>query len=71
MDEKQKKALGKQLKIARVLLNMRAKDVAIDTGISLKQLRNIEANGTTGAVAKYLFYLRKNGADLNKLFDEI
>lgn len=71
MDEKQKKALGKQLKIARVWLNLRGIDVAAETGISVKQLRNIETNGSTGSVAKYLLFLRKQGADLNKLFDAI
>ena len=70
MNEEQKKAFGKQLKMARVWLNLQGSDVSEATGISVKQIRNIEVNGSTGSVAKYLVFLRKRGIDLNVLFDK-
>lgn len=70
MNEEQKKAFGKQLKMARVWLNHQVSDVSEETGISVKQIWNIEANGSTGSVVKYLMFLRKKGIDLNVLFDK-
>ena len=70
MNEEQKKAFGTQLKMARVWLNHQVSDVSEETGISVKQIWNIEANGSTGSVAKYLMFLRKKGIDLNVLFDK-
>ena len=70
MNEEQKKAFGNQLKMARVWLNHQVSDVSEETGISVKQIWNIEANGSTGSVAKYLMFLRKKGIDLNVLFDK-
>ena len=70
MNEEQKKAFGKQLKMARVWLNHQVSDVSEETGISVKQIWNIEANGSTGSVAQYLMFLRKKGIDLNVLFDK-
>ena len=49
---------------------MQGSDVSEATGISVKQIRNIEVNGSTGSVAKYLMFLRKRGIDLNVLFDK-
>ena len=71
MNEEQKKAFGKQLKIARVWLNLQGSEVSEATGISVKQIWNIEANGSTGSVAKYLMFLRRKGIDLNVLFDKV
>lgn len=70
MNEEQKKAFGKQLKMARVWLNLQGSEVSEETGISVKQIWNIEANGSTGSVAKYLMFLRRKGIDLNVLFDK-
>lgn len=70
MTPEQKKALGKQLKMARVWLNVERSEAALETGVSEKQLRNIEVEGSTGSVVKYLLFLRKKGIDLNQLFDK-
>ena len=69
MNEEQKKAFGKQLKMARVWLNLQGSEVSEATGISVKQIWNIEANGSTGSVAKYLRFLRRKGLDV--LFDKV
>ena len=71
MNEEQKKAFGKQLKMARVWLNLQGSEVSEAAGISVKQIWNIEANGSTGSVAKYLMFLRRKGIDLNVLFDKV
>ena len=70
MTLEQKKALGKQLKMARVWLNIERSEAAMKTGVSEKQLRNIEVDGSTGSVVKYLLFLREKGIDLNLLFDK-
>lgn len=70
MTPEQKKALGKQLKMARVWLGIDRSEVSVGTGVSEKQLRNIEVEGSTGSVVKYLLFLRQKGFDLNRLFDK-
>lgn len=62
--------LGNELKVERTRLGEKGKAVAAAIGISPQQLYNIEQGDFT-AQTKYIAYLRKQGVDINNLFDRM
>lgn len=62
--------LGNELKVERIRQNIKGNAAAEAIGISAQQLYNIE-QGEMNAVTKYIAFLRKQGTDLNHLFDRI
>ena len=63
--------LGNELKVERTRLDIKAKDVASDIGVTPQQISNIERSRKVTNVLKYISFLRSKGVDLNKLFDRI
>ncbi|MEM6516930.1 MAG: hypothetical protein AAF688_12155 [Bacteroidota bacterium] len=46
-------------------------EIAEEIGVHEKTIYKIETNFSKNMYAKYFKWLRKNGIDLNKLFDEM
>ena len=63
--------LGNELKVERTRLDMKAKDVAIDIGVTPQQISNIARTRQVTNLLKYISFLRSKGVDLNNLFDRI
>jgi transcriptional regulator with XRE-family HTH domain len=63
--------LGNELKVERIRLQLKAKNVAETIGLSPQQLSNIEQSEGMNTIAKYIAFLRSKGVDLNALFDRI
>lgn len=63
--------LGNELKVERIRLQLKAKEIAELIGISPQQLYNIEQSEELNAVVRYLAFLRSKGVNLNDLFDRI
>lgn len=63
--------LGNELKVERTRLDMKAKDVANDIGVTPQQISNIERTRKVTNLLKYISFLRSKGVDLNNLFDRI
>lgn len=63
--------LGNELKVERIRLQMKAKDMAERIAVSPQLLYKAEQNEGETAVIKYLSFLRSQGVDINKLFDRI
>lgn len=63
--------LGNELKVERTRLDMKAKDVANDIGVTPQQISNIERTRKITNLLKYISFLRSKGVDLNNLFDRI
>lgn len=61
---------GNELKVERIRHDIKANAAAAAIGISPQQLYNIE-QGDMNALIKYVAFLRKQGTDLNNLFDRI
>lgn len=59
--------LGNELKIERIRLQLKAKEVASQINITPQQLCNLERANTLPGV-KYILFLRSHGVDLNNLF---
>lgn len=63
--------LGNELKVERIRLQMKAKDMAERIAVSPQLLYKAEQNEGETTVIKYLSFLRSQGVDINKLFDRI
>lgn len=63
--------LGNELKVERTRLDIKAKDVANDIGVTSQQISNIERTRKVTNLLKYISFLRSKGVDLNNLFDRI
>lgn len=63
--------LGNELKVERIRLQLKAKDVAGMIGLTPQQLYNVEQSEGMNTVSKYIAFLRSKGVDLNSLFDRI
>lgn len=63
--------LGNELKVERTRLDVKAKDVANEIGVTPQQISNIERCKKATNILKYVSFLRSKGVDLNNLFDRI
>jgi hypothetical protein len=67
----EKIAVNTKLKIARISLRARIKDVTRECGITQNALYHLEkAELENNALVKYLKYFRSKGIDLNKFFED-
>ena len=62
-------ATGKRIKIERKKLRYTSKEIAKNIGVTPASVFYIENRSDDNAYIKYLVFLRKNGIDLNKIFD--
>jgi transcriptional regulator with XRE-family HTH domain len=66
-----KVTVSKKLKIARISLGIKIRDVADECNISQNVVYRLEASGLeNNAFVRYLKYLHGKGIDLNKFFDD-
>lgn len=67
--KKETKTIGMKLKKARQTLDLTLKDVGEAIGISPQAVQYLESKSET-KIIDYIQFLRKNGIDLNKIFEE-
>lgn len=63
--------LGNELKVERTRLDIKAKEVANEIGVTPQQICNIERSKKVSNVLKYISFLRSKGVDMNNLFDRL